>query len=265
MSKKDSPTTAHEEDEIQWTDDQIRWTDGFHPNDDDAAAMLDPFRQDSRQTFSYQFRVDEEDGLVNIELNGFRQDSDEIWKSTGMTVWKAAEFLSDYLVQHRAELLRNNQRVLELGAGLGLCGVLAHSLTANTVCVTDGDTDVLPLLRSNVERNKRNDKLSCRQLLWGRGSSENFLKQQQGDAFDVILAADIIYATSIIEPLLETIQVLLKKTGVFVMAFKTRDVPVDIGFVLERSRVAGFVSECVETDDALGVFVYTFRWKNEIL
>lgn len=49
-------------------------------------------------------------------------------------VWKASLLLSDYLLHHGSELLRDTA-VLELGCGAGLCGVVAAAF-ASWVCCT---------------------------------------------------------------------------------------------------------------------------------
>lgn len=171
--------------------------------------------------------------------------------------------------------------MLELGAGLGLNGILAWRSTCSSsnsnVCITDGDSDALVHLRDNVERNRGSsdgdvDKVSCHQLIWGKQSSEKFLTQIANDqTYDVILASDIIYSSVIVEPLWETITTLLKKpsegcgeAGVFVMAYARRkQVPVSIELVLEAAVQHGFVYELVKEDDEDGIWVYSFRFGGE--
>jgi hypothetical protein len=63
----------------------------------------------------------------------------------------------------------------QLGAGLGLCGIVAHRLqdsfpqdkkngvadASSFVYLTDGDTDALEKLRHNVRNNQRSERISC--------------------------------------------------------------------------------------------------------
>lgn len=64
-------------------------------------------------------------------------------------------------MNEEAELLllqdenNTNLRVLEVGLGLGQCGLLAHSLSHDnaTTVLTDGDTNTLKQLRHNVSIN----------------------------------------------------------------------------------------------------------------
>ena len=172
--------------------------------------------------------------------------------------------------------LFQNKHILEIGAGLGLNGILAWRASSSNseVCITDGDSDALVHLRDNVDRNRNTDsedgnydsnvgKVSCKQLIWGKDTSEKFLSDVAKDKkYDVILASDIIYSPVIVEPLWETIQTLLKKpSGVFVMAYARRKVPVSIELVCEKGEESGFVHEMVKEDKEEGIWVYTFRYK----
>lgn len=276
-----SNTSSDSINETKWTDDSIRWPED-NKNEksgmDDAEEEerpIDIFKDpDPTESFQFQFGIDGEP--VEIELNGFKSDSDEIWQSTGLTLWKASEYLCRYLVTHRngehldlsLKLQRSNnrRRVLELGAGLGLVGILAHRISSvqSHIMLTDGDTDALPYLRENVEQNKATHmgSIDCSQLIWGQETSLDFLKKQKEERFDVILASDIIYSPVIIQPLWETIKTLLDPRGTFVMAYARRKVPVSIEEVLSAAEEAGFVyEECAESDNEKGVFIYTFQWK----
>jgi len=333
-------------DEIRWTDDKIRWSDDEDaddddggtratkkdttPDEDDEAALKDPFKeQDSTELFTRTFTLpaanpyhknSDDDGTKNgnatkatttIELQGYQAEADEIWKSTGLTLWRASDYLCEYLLEQPQLLLRrrnnndnndNNRNVLELGAGLGLVGLLAHrilaSLTDRTagnntsrVVLTDGDTDTLAQLRANLKRNQeynnqQQHRIECRQLLWGRETATKFRNATTSttvtNTFDVILASDIVYAAGIVEPLWETIEVLLSKpitTGgrttddvetttsiaditapCFVLAFAKRRVPVTIDTVLEAAAAHGFSHELVK-EDPTGIWVYVFQWR----
>ena len=237
--------------------------------------------------FSFRFVVPveeaggEEDGFVDIRLRGYKTDADEVWQSTGLTLWRA----SDYLCRYQMENLRlfRNRRILELGAGLGLNGILAWRSTASSpdarVCITDGDSDALVHLRENLIRNRGDDdndetagKVSCHQLIWGTESSEQFLAHVANNRkYDIILASDIIYSAVIVEPLWATVKPLLKGPndnqgcqeedgGVFVMAYARREVPVSIELVLRTAIENGFVYELVKGNDEEGIWVYTFRY-----
>lgn len=290
-SDEDPDTTASIE-EVKWTDDSIRWEGGLNvktsttdegidddDSDDDENYMVDPFADpDPFEIFPFQFEHPDNKGKsINVQIRGYKKDADEVWQSTGLTLWRA----SDYLCQYQMENMHlfQNKRTIELGAGLGLNGILAWRSTVSfpnsEVCITDGDSDALVHLRENVERNNQttNDedigKVSCRQLIWGKDSSENFLERiANNQKYDVIIASDIIYAAVIVEPLWETIRALLKQPsdgdeegGVFVMAYARRtNIPVTIEVVLKAAIENGFVYELVKEDDDDGIWVYTFHF-----
>ena len=134
------------------------------------------------------------------------------------------------------------------------------------VCITDGDTDALVHLRENLRKNRDTDTgkfMSAHQLIWGQETTEIFCRRH--GTFDVLLASDIIYARCIVEPLWETVGLLLsrKQSAKFIMAyFSRREVNVTIEVVLDHAEAAGFIYESVE-EDAEGVRVLVFRWKSD--
>ena len=218
---------------------------------------------------------------LNIHIRGYKTDADEVWQSTGLTLWRASHYLCEYQIENHRKLFQNNKRTLELGAGLGLNGILAWKLMKRSnddsshVCITDGDSDALVQLRDNVKRNRTSanesddadaddGKVSCHQLIWGKESATQFLTQiAKNQKYDVIIASDIIYSLVIVEPLWQTVQLLLKKEGgIFVMAYARREVPVSIVLVLKASIAHGFSHELVKENATDGIWVYEFRHAN---
>jgi predicted nicotinamide N-methyase len=263
--------------ETRWTDAAIRWPEDAPKTDDidedeEECGFIDPFKDpDPFEIFSFNFDCPshqyEDAKNIDINIRGFKADADEVWDSTGLTLWRASEYLCEYQATHLG--IFQGKRVLELGAGLGLNGILAWRMThGSTICITDGDTDALAHLRENVERNRPSSaqidksEVSCHQLIWGKEASASFLEQiAHGQNFDVLLASDIVYAKCIIEPLWETVTTLLRSEGVFVMAFARRKVPISIQFVLESAEKAGFTYEMAKEDLQEGIWVYQFRFK----
>jgi hypothetical protein len=123
--------------ETRWTDAQIRWPDeeiDNSNNDDDESengAPIDPFQDpDPFDTFAFRFphpssttsittageEADDSNNnnnaFIDIALRGYKAESDQIWQSTGLTLWRAAQHLCEYLVNH-VELLQN-KRILEV-------------------------------------------------------------------------------------------------------------------------------------------------------
>jgi hypothetical protein len=112
--------------ETRWTDARIRWPEdadserdrnkseknGLDDDDEYEGPLQDPFKDDNpMQTFNFHFSVPRriegggESGgsssstgrmdhlMIDIEIKGYKDDSDQVWESTGLTVWRAAEHL----------------------------------------------------------------------------------------------------------------------------------------------------------------------------
>ena len=123
-----------ENEEIKWTDDRVRWPDDDISADDsnrgegEEECPIDIFKdQNPHEIFDFHYKRNDgydNGSMIHIKLQGYKSDSDEIWKSTGLTIWRAADFLCRYLVKHyhddNLHLLGEGKRILELGAGLGI-------------------------------------------------------------------------------------------------------------------------------------------------
>ena len=70
----------------------------------------------------------------------------------GSTLWSAGEVLARYLEQEKRSLFKwpSSMKVLELGAGLGLAGIVAACIGCGEVVLTDLES-VLPFLRKNTQ------------------------------------------------------------------------------------------------------------------
>ncbi len=99
----------------------------------------------------------------------------------GFLLWESAVALAQLLVGRGAQL--RGQRVLELGAGVGLSGLVAHSLGA-TVWQTDHRADLLVLAVHNAQQN-------------GMPPPQQFVADWRTWShtahYDLILGADILY------------------------------------------------------------------------
>lgn len=259
----------------------IAWREyNIHGDDDeeDVTSNFNLFAQkqdDAYETLVYRFP--QHSCTTTITLRG-QQDYDS---STGMSVWKGSEIMCDYICQH-ADLVIRGKRVLELGAGVGLCGILASKIGSCSVRLTDGDANVLDNLRHNMALNSDSNnktastcsssqdeptsssaapttEVSCPQLIWGKQNAVDF-KNEHGKQ-DVILATDCVYITKSVKPLFETIHQILSKEGLFLYV-NTCASQCDIDFVLKSASEFGFVSTNTwsrsdDEDDP----VYIFRRK----
>ena len=99
----------------------------------------------------------------------------------GLLLWEAAVGLAHYLTA-RPEIVAGRS-VLELGAGVGVAGIVAQSVNGR-VCQTDHQKPALELARRNAEQN-------------GITGIEQFLADWRSwshcKLYDVIIGADITY------------------------------------------------------------------------
>lgn len=111
----------------------------------------------------------------------------------GIVLWPAAIALAHELAARPSGDLRG-KRVLELGAGTGLPGIVAASLGAEVV-QTDRQDLVLHVCRRNAQRNGVTGILH-RKADW--------TAWDDGDRYDLILGSDILY-TELLHPFLRKI------------------------------------------------------------
>ena len=237
-------------------------------NDDEGADQDEDDQQLPPPTECNRFTYPKtgEDDIV-IELKGFESESEQIWNSTGLTLWRSSHYLCDYLVENAPML--QDKRIIELGSGLGRCGILASKLvddseeSSSTVYLTDGDSDTLLQLRANIELNGHL-QIRCHQLLWGTETATTFLKRHASDKpFDLIFGSDLIYVEKVISPLFDTVKALLstKPKSKFVMAHccRRQGNEVDLDMVFAAAEEAGFEHTVAKEEDDIFVFVFQRR------
>eukprot|EP00980_Cylindrotheca_fusiformis_P004559 scaffold975_cov90-Cylindrotheca_fusiformis.AAC.2 len=157
-------------------------------------------------------------------------------KSTGLALWSCSQILSGYLADNANFVKGKN--VLELGSGLGLCGIMSYLLGASKVIATDGDLDVLQNLRYNMKQNDipvHTSSVSCPQLIWGQGlkTFQNVYSKQS-----VILATEVFYVPDVVDPLWHTVDELLEPNGVFILGFCPHHVTIQE--VLDKAEELGY-------------------------
>eukprot|EP00811_Abedinium_folium_P002539 NODE_12331_length_1231_cov_4.028080.p1 GENE.NODE_12331_length_1231_cov_4.028080~~NODE_12331_length_1231_cov_4.028080.p1 ORF type:complete len:190 (+),score=50.22 NODE_12331_length_1231_cov_4.028080:363-932(+) len=107
-------------------------------------------------------------------------------------LWHGALVLTDEVIDHYGARLAAGARVIELGSGLGLPGMVCAALGAR-VLLTDVP-DVADLLQRNVATNFGGDGGWCRAapLDWDVASARSLLAESSGP-FDLVLCSDCIY------------------------------------------------------------------------
>jgi predicted nicotinamide N-methyase len=243
-----------------------------------AAATIDPQQLrktvqescavvDREECFEYSYGDEEEKKQVTLRLHGWKKELGQQLDSTGLTMWRAGEDLGRYLWEKRGTLFaaaaeeEGRKHVLELGCGLGLCGLLASQLNPHGVVVlTDGDPLTMEKLAVNVEENTVDNgcAVTARTLLWGKHAD---LVEEFPDGFDVVLAADVIYEEEAIEPLLETVMATLKEgpDALFLLSFARRNVSIEKVLAAATKRGLSYEADESFTCSAKGEHVYVMR------
>lgn len=125
--------------------------------------------------------------------------------STGKRVWDCSVLLARYC-EHRwgPHAPVKGLRVLELGAGQGLVGLVLGRLGAR-VTLTDLPS-VVGNLEHNIIRNNLTESCSASALEWGKDDLAPWARQE----FDVIVAADAAWLADHVDPFLEVVRTLAR-------------------------------------------------------
>jgi len=121
----------------------------------------------------------------------------------GGIAWPAGEVLSRYIVRRGRDYWKG-KRVLELGSGTGLVGLVAGYLGAHAV-LTD-QRPILELMRENVRLNGLQETVEALELNWGEPLPTM-------EPFDVVLAADCVYFEPVFPLLVQTLGDLALQNG----------------------------------------------------
>ena len=146
---------------------------------------------------------DSEEEAMWRRIQRYVDDDDEVAAEIGGEVWPAATALCAWLANHTVGV--QGTRVLELGAGTGVCGLYAAALGASHVLLTDGGSaSLLELCERNVAANAPffapSTRVDIAPLRWGPESGVLAAEAADGGeggggggAFEWILASDCSY------------------------------------------------------------------------
>lgn len=173
--------------------------------------------------------------------------------------------MSSYLV---ASNVANRRRVLELGAGMGVCGLIAHKTGAAAVVLTDGDASALKYLNENIMANvgsagesKMDESKTemvegdsrpahARVLRWGDTDAvKELMEVLETGHFDLVLGSDLIYPEQVktaealplmdvkVRDLMATAAAALQEGGTFLLAHEIRSDLRDVMGLLETHAI----------------------------
>ena len=131
--------------------------------------------------------------------------------TTGLRTWEASFVLAEWVL---AQDDMEGKRILELGAGTGLVGIIAAKLGAK-VTMTDGSEAVIERLPHNAGCNK--EVIEAKVLWWGE--DDDLLDRD----WDLVIGADITYDDEVCASLAETYSSVVRRGGIGVLAATVRN------------------------------------------
>lgn len=120
-------------------------------------------------------------------------------------IWDASVILGEFLVATKDI---QSKKTLELGAGLGVSGIIAAD-NGYDVTITDYQQDILNFSRISAHLNKL-DNVRCQLLDWQ--------KPEDLGKFDLIIGSELIYHKKLFEPLINIMKKYLAPEGIIYLA-----------------------------------------------
>ena len=136
---------------------------------------------------------------------------EQLAASYGLYLWPCSPVLSWFIWLHQDKF--KGKKVLELGAGTALPGLLAAKIGAEKVYLSDRahEKNVLDNCREAVKLNGLEEKIQVLGISWGNFDRDLFLFSDQGENLDFIIGSDLFFDPSVFEPLCVTLSFLLKR------------------------------------------------------
>jgi predicted nicotinamide N-methyase len=167
--------------------------------------------------------VEDQDALIG----SVRTDADLEQFPYGLLLWASAIALAERLAEEPR--LVAGKRVLELGAGVGLPGLVAQSL-GGRVTQTDYQNDALTLARVNARQNGVD---GVRYVL---ADWRDFNTGATPGPFDVILGSDVLYERGLHGALRRIFDTALAPGGLVLLADPLRPQGIEFADALERTE-----------------------------
>ncbi|CAI5742796.1 unnamed protein product [Peronospora destructor] len=183
-------------------------------------------------SFRNPFHVALRDATRWFPIAGKRIRIDQAWQSDGRggttlgfgaSVYDSAIALSLYLAAHRD--LVKGKRIIELGCGPGLVGIVAAHLEPRSIVITDGDPASVALTQRNIEVNNLSEEIcTAEKYLWGDLNHHLVPTTGSRSHYDVILGADIVACPydSAFEALMKSLGELAGSETLVLLAYKKR-------------------------------------------
>ncbi|KAL5557549.1 hypothetical protein UlMin_039785 [Ulmus minor] len=150
--------------------------------------------------------------LKNLaDLRDFEFCNEHDIDNTGLVCqWPSEDVLAYFCLKH-ADMFRS-KRVIELGSGYGLAGlVIAAATEATEVIISDGNPQVVDYIERNIQANSQafgGTRVKSLTLHWNQDEISNI-----SYAFDLIVASDCTFFKEFHKGLAQVVKLLLKKVG----------------------------------------------------
>lgn len=112
-------------------------------------------------------------------------------------IWPASFILGRYL----RKLASADKSLLELGAGVGICGLIASRYDFSKITLSDSEEMALNFARANILRNGLQDKVAALHLDLRRIQDAKI-----SPSYDVIAASELLYLDNLHRPILRLLE-----------------------------------------------------------
>lgn len=169
---------------------------------------------DSTKSFVVRTPVDNAISTAIIDI----QEIDTRRAGTGGTTWEASIAMALFFASQPHQL---RGKVVELGSGVGLGGILLHHLVSSSssvhtsITLTDGNDQVLEQCRANVSRQGpstlKTTKLDWNDIVQANSNLNDLDDAPSTNCYQTVLACDCAYRTQDVSGLAQTLKALLSK------------------------------------------------------
>ncbi|KAJ3881680.1 putative methyltransferase-domain-containing protein [Lentinula edodes] len=172
--------------------------------------------------FTYNLKKSK-DSAINVTL--YTPDTDASnWSLHASSIWASSQYLVDYiddlhLESHISAISQEKVRLLELGAGAGLPGIVIAKSHPDSVLVTVSDypdEKIIQTLSENIEINRVSSNCCAKAYAWGTDSGELLLGQPSNQIpclFDVVIAADTLWNSDLHTVFIDSLKRTLRKAS----------------------------------------------------
>ncbi|KAG9408311.1 hypothetical protein AC1031_021552 [Aphanomyces cochlioides] len=176
---------------------------------------------------SFKYKIQEPkhgiEYITAIQDRSICESETPVAASHGHIVWDAAIALADYCQEAKLDC----KHVLELGAGIGLVGMVLSAMGCPDVVLSD-QRYCLPLLEKNIAENFPATHPSpprTAELQWGDDKASAAFKN-----VDLIVASDVIYNSSVFPLLYQTLDKIASPSTVVLLCYEVRNADLEAEF-----------------------------------